>query len=110
MLPYRYLVPYYTAQALSYYLALLMDPPSRFDFIASPYFLLPQRKFLSSSRNTANLSPNTTRSIKAIYGKVELMSDRKQADFLLRLMAHSDVTPNFEAMASALGLPGEGAV
>lgn len=74
--------------------------------IQSPYFLLPDPSLLDDVE-TYKPPPN---SIKQIYGKVEHMSDRKQADFLLRLMAHSNCKPDFAAMATALGLPGEGAV
>ena len=79
---------------------------SHVDFVESPYFTLPDRNLLDDT----DTLPSTTRSIKTIYCKVELMTDRKQADFLLRLMAHSDIKPNFEAMATSLGLPSEAAV
>ena len=86
-----------------------MDPftgSSRFDFVENPYFSLPDPALLDGNDALSLV----TRSIKTIYGKVELMTDRKQSDFLLRLMAHSDIKPNFEAMAASLGLPNEGAV
>jgi hypothetical protein len=74
--------------------------------LRSPYFLLPNPSLLDDA-GTYTPPPN---SIKQIYGKIEHMSDRKQADFLLRLMAHSNTKPDFAAMATAIGLPNESAV
>lgn len=72
----------------------------------SPYFTLP-KPYLLDEEDTSSI---VTRSIKLIYGKIENMSDRKQAEFLLRLMAHSEFKPGFDAMAQALNLPSKSAV
>ena len=73
----------------------------------NPYFTLPDAKYLRGS--SLDLSP-VARSIKAIYGRVEAMSERKQADFLLRLISHSEFKPGFDSMSTTLGLHNQGAV
>jgi hypothetical protein len=86
-----------------------MTTAASFDPIisSSPYFLLPNTALLEDEHNTYLDPP---RSIKQIYGKVENMSERKQVDFLLRLMAASEFKPSFTAMAISIELSNDNAV
>jgi hypothetical protein len=87
-----------------------MGPPAPTDFNqlfghyprdsdASPYLPLWARYLVPDDDH-----PKTIESIKEIYGKVETMTDRKQADFLLRLIAHSKFEPDYLGFAISLGL------